>query len=496
VRLLNKMARSKTPSFMVELPLGVSDAERATLQTRLDVARQIYNACLGESLNRLRLKRQSKVFQAAQRLPKSQSAKRQAAFHSLDKAFGFQEYVLHEWVKQFTKTWLNQHIDASTAQKLASRAFKAVQDYAFGKRGKPRFKGKHQLDSVEGKSNETGLRWREHQVEWLGLVLPAIINERDEVITYSLQQPVKYVRLVRRKLNGKIRFFVQLVCKGKPYHKTDKHPLGKGKVGLDLGPSMIAGVSRQQAFLLPFCAELDPQYAELRRLKRKLDRQRRANNPANYETDGTVKVGQQQWHISNRMQHTQTKIAELHRKQATHCKSLHGQLVNFILSVGDVIQLEAINYKAWQKNYGRSIGRHAPGHFVEHLTRKAASAGAKVHKLPTQQLCLSQVCHGCGQKVKKPLSQRQHQCVCGVAAQRDLYSAFLAMCVENHTLDMDDAKAAWSGVEMLLRVASSGQNQLARVRQESSRAGDLSSATEPVAREAGTKSGEAQDAVP
>jgi putative transposase len=170
--------------------------------------------------------------------------------------------------------------------------------------------------------------------------------------------------------------------------------------------------------------------------------------------------------------------------------------VNLVLSMGDVIQLETISYKAWQKNCGRSIGRRAPGLFVEHLPRKAASASAEVHELPTQQLCLSQVCHGCGQKVKKPLSQRQHKCDCGIVAQRDLYSAFLAMCVENNTLDVDRAKAAWSGVETLLRVAFSDQNQLARVRQMSSRVGDTSSATESVARIAGTKSCEAQDVVP
>ena len=490
------MARSKTPSFIVELPLVVSDVERAILRARYEAARQIYNACLGVSLRRLRLKRQSQAFQAARQLPKSQKAERQEAFRHVNKIFGFQEYALHDWVKQFTKTWLHQHIDANTAQKLASRAFKAVQEYAFGKRGKPRFKGQNQLGSVEGKSNKSGILWRDKQVEWSGLVLPAVVNERDKVLVYGLQQPVKYVRLVHRRLNGIVRFFVQLVCEGKPYRKTEKHPLVTGNVGLDLGPSFIAGVSSQQAFLLPFCADIDPKYAELRRLQRKLDRQRRANNPDNYDADGTVKVGKKEWSTSNRMQHTQTKIAELHRKQAAHRKSLQGQLVNLVLSMGDVIQLEKISYKAWQKNYGRSIGRRAPGLFVEHLTRKAASAGAEVHELPTKQLCLSQVCHGCGQKDKKPLSQRQHKCACGVEAQRDLYSAFLAMCVVNNTLDVDRAKAAWSGVETLLRVAFSDQNQLARVRQMSSRVGDTSSATESVARIAGTKSCEAQDAVP
>ena len=70
------------------------------------------------------------------------------------------------------------------------------------------------------------------------------------------------------------------------------------------------------------------------------------------------------------------------------------------------------------------------------------------------------------------------------------------MCVTDNTLDVDDAKQAWSGVETLLRVASGGQNQLARARRLSRRAGEITSTTEPIARAAGTKSREAQDVVP
>lgn len=490
------MAHSKTPSFIVELPLVVTDKQRAALQARFEAARQVYNASLGESLKRLDLLRESQAFQEALHIPRKKKTARQQAFTEINEEFGFREYDLHAWAKQFTATWLNHHLGSLTVQKLASRAFKAVQEYKFGKRGRPRFKGKNQLGSVEGKSNESGLRWRDQQVKWSGLVLSAMIDEQDEVQQHGLAQKVKYVRLVRRKLNGKVRFYVQLVCEGKPYRKADKHPLGEGKVGLDLGPSTLAAVSKNQALWLPFCAELDPKYAELRRLQRKLDRQRRANNPDNYEADGTVKTGKQHWHTSRRMQQTRIKIAELYRKQAAHRKSLQGQLVNVVLRMGDVIQLEKIAYKAWQKNYGRSIGRRAPGLFVSHLKRKAESAGAKVNELPTWHLCLSQVCHGCGKKVKKPLSQRWHQCDCGVEAQRDLYSAFLAMCVTNNTLDVDDATNAWSGVETLLRVAFSGQNQLARAGQLPIRVVDTSTTTEPVARVAGTKSHEAQDVVP
>jgi hypothetical protein len=58
------------------------------------------------------------------------------------------------------------------------------------------------------------------------------------------------------------------------------------------------------------------------------------------------------------------------------------------------------------------------------------SAGAEAVEFPTRTTRLSQVGHHCGTVEKKPLSQRWHDCDCGIAAQRDLYSAFLAMWVE------------------------------------------------------------------
>jgi len=50
--------------------------------------------------------------------------------------------------------------------------------------------------------------------------------------------------------------------------------------------------------------------------------------------------------------------------------------------------------------------------------------------------------------VKKPLSQRRHTC-CGIDMQRDLYSAFLAKCIDVNTNSLDIARARllWPGLE-------------------------------------------------
>src|SRR6266852_1427361 len=135
-----------TPSFICELPLLNTAAEERQLLVRLDCARQVYNACLGESLKRLERMRASAEYVTAQLLPKgpraSATAKvRSAAFAAVRQQFGFREYALHTYAVQFSHSWLGEHLDSNTVQKLATRAFLATQRYAFGKVGKPRFKG-------------------------------------------------------------------------------------------------------------------------------------------------------------------------------------------------------------------------------------------------------------------------------------------------------------------------------------------------------------------
>jgi hypothetical protein len=311
------------------------------------------------------------------------------------------------------------------------------------------------MDSVEGKSNETGIRWCSNHVEWAGLNLPAIIDPTDQVISHGLSCRVKYVRLVRRKLNGRNRFYAQLICEGAPYRKP-KNYIGQGPVGLDIGPSTIAVVAPEArtAFLETFCGELESKQKAIRLVQRKQDRQRRANNPQNYNPNGTVKKGCKVWRKSRRQLKTQTRLAEVHRRQAAHRKRLHGQLVNRILKLGNVINLEKLSYRSFQRNYGKSVGFRAPGTFVSFLRRKAGSADASVDEFPTRTTRLSQICHGCGSIEKKPLSQRWHICQCGVVAQRDLYSAFLATCVTDARLDAGRAAEVWPGVDSLLQAAS------------------------------------------
>jgi len=503
----NIMGKSKTPTFILELAIVSSPHDEAELNARFEAARQLYNACLDEAKRRLDLLRQSNEFQHAKRYPKTVDGKRNKgrteAFKELNAKFGFSEYSIIIHATTIRNSWISNHIDANTArseaegrsgfsQKLASRAFKAVQKVAFGQAKRVRFKGKNQLKSVEGATNRTGIRYISNtgHIEWKGLKLKCIIDVNDEVVVHGLSHRVKYCRIIKRIFNGKERFFVQLALEGNPLIKEKNKP-ADNIVGLDIGPSTIAVVTDKQASLERFCDELKKKQKEIRRLQRKLDRQRRANNPQNYNPNGTIKKGKKTWHESTRYKKTRRKLAELQRKLAAHRKTLHGKLANRIVSLGKHIKTEKLSYRAFQKNFSRSVRDRAPGMFMEILRRKAenekmsakpSSFGGSVDEFSTRTTKLSQYCHKCKKYTKKPLSQRVHTC-CDLNIQRDIYSekplrlsaslrAFLAVSVvENSgkstsrfTLDTADVSERWRSTEAVLLRAVSRFNQVANGR--------------------------------
>jgi hypothetical protein len=252
---------------------------------------------------------------------------------------------------------------------------------------------------------------------------------------------------------------VQLALEGVPYHKP-RHTVGTDILGLDLGPSTIARVPREgEAHLELFCEELALDARAIRRLQRKMERQRRAANPEHYDEQGRLKKrGKKKptWKSSKSYEQTRRRKAVKERKLAAYRKSLHGKKVHEIVAVGNTILVEKISYKAWQKQYGKSVGLRAPGMFVEILRRTVASTGGTLTEVPTRSTKLSQYCHGCGRHVKKPLWQRWHHSACGIGpVQRDLYSAFLTAYLDPANPIPSCAQYAqyWEGAEARLRAA-------------------------------------------
>jgi transposase len=471
-------AKQKTPTFLLELPLQVDACQAKHIRGHLEAGRTFYNAVLSEGQRRLRRMRVDPAWQAARAIPRTHKQERQPAFSALREQYGFSAYALHAYAKQARVSWIAEHLDAVLAQTLATRAYQALNRVCVGKARRVRFKSRGRgLSSIENKRNDTGLRFVLHKPEegkggyllWQDDQLAALIDWNDPVVKYGLDHRIKYARLIQRKASSPkvqgadaegCRYFVQLALEGVPFHKP-RHAVGSDILGADLGPSTIALVPQQaEASLEVFCEDLAPDEKHIRRLQRKMERQRRAANPDNYDKKGRIRSAASKkklhWKASRSYEKMRRRKASKERKLAAHRKSLHGHKVHELVAVGNTIIIEKISYQAWQKQYGRSVGLRASGMFIKLLRRTVASTGGTLLEVPTRTTKLSQFCHGCGKTLKKPLSQRWHQCDCGVGpVQRDLYAAFLAAYLDPADPIPSCAQYVipWEGAEARLRLA-------------------------------------------
>ena len=489
------MKRAKTPTFLLELPLQVDWSQERHVRAHLEAARCLYNALLSEAMKRLRCMRNDPAWNKARTIPRSHKQKRAQAFSALRTKFHFSEYEMHAYAKSARVCWIADHIDSTMAQTLATRAYQAANRVCVGQAKRVRFRSKGRgIDSVEGKRNDAGMRFVLDPTAfdggfliWNEQVIPAIINWLDPVIQHGMRHKIKYVRLVRRKASSPSaqgadhdgnRYYVQLVLEGHAYVLPKHEEVGKQTIGLDIGPSTLAIVPREgKADLVTFCEELAPDARRKRRLQRRMERQRRANNPEHYDEKGRVKKGKGRlkWKESKRYQATRRQHADTERQLAAHRKSLHGNLAHRIASVGNTITIEKTSFKGWQKQYGRSIGLRAPGMFLAHLTRRVAKTGGTLSEVSAYKTKLSQYCHQCGHYVKKPRAQRWHACPCGCGpVQRDLYSAFLIAHLEPEQSIPSITRHVWEGAEPRLRAVMEDLQQRANEGQHLPRSMGLS----------------------
>ncbi|UKO97216.1 transposase [Nostoc sp. UHCC 0870] len=461
------MAKSKTPSFVNTIPLLVDSKQESELLARFQASRQLYNACLNEAMTRMELVKKSDFYQAAKKLSREQKKQRSTMFSEARKLYRYSDYELQAYATNVSNKskWIADKIDSNTQQTIATRAFRTSEKVLFGLAKKVRFKTPNRFRSVEGKSNKQGLRWKDNQLVWGKIKLNPIIDESNPVIQHGLYSPVKYVRLLWKEINGKRRWFVQLIHEGVPYQKPQNYIID-GVVGLDVNISNIAFVADNHAGLLPFADKVPSFQKEITRLQRKMQRFQRSFNSDNYEPDfiakkgrkivvtkGKVKKGSRKWNKSNIYKKIAQKKRELERLKGAYAKSQNRKLVNEILRYGNIIKTEKVSIKGWQKRYGKAILSKSPGFVQSELKRKAENAGGQFITFSTQKTALSQT-HLDGSRVKKSLSQRVHRDVTGIVMHRDIFSAFLSRYVnEDDTLSLRDAVNQYPGLELILRSA-------------------------------------------
>lgn len=441
-------------NFAVQFRLKTEKYQEDILNKRFEIGRRMYNSMVNITQKRykemIRTKRYRNLISSLTG-NKKQDKDIWKQIDEVRKQYRLSEYAFHEDIKEMQHHF-KDNMDSFTAQKIATTLWKSYDKLFYGNGNKVYYKRYGALNSLEGKSNKTGIRFKDDSLVWNKLKIPVDIDYDNHYEYQALQCPISYCRIVRKFIKHKYHYYVQIVFKGTPPIKINtetgeiKHRIGIGDVGLDIGTSSIAIASEHDVKILELADKVQNIENEKRRLLRKMDRSRRSMNPNNYEPDGTIKKqGNKKviWKKSNHYLKYQMQLKELYRKQTDIRKYQHECIANYILSLGDTFYVEQMNFSGLQKRatkteknengkfkkkkrFGKSLARRAPAMLLTIIDRKLNAYDLKLIKINTIKAKASQFNHFDETYKKKKLSQRWND-FNGIKVQRDLYSAFLIM---------------------------------------------------------------------
>ena len=459
-------------NFIIEFPLKTEVYQEHILNKRFDIARRMQNAVLAMATKRYFEMIKTKRFRQLWSQLGDDKDKNEPVWQEIFQMMNDYRIGKHYFEKDIKpmQKHFKKNIDSFTAQKIASRVWDAFDDVLFGNGDDFHFKKYGQVNSVEGKSNNTGIRYvrrnGHNYVLWFGLMAQVDNDKLNNYEWQAMQNPVSYCRIRRRFIKGKYKYYVQLILKGIPPVKYDnetgevKHYIGQGDVGIDIGTSTVAVVSSNESRLIELADKVLNIEKEKRRIQCKMDRSKRAMNPDNYNENGTIKNQgsiKVVWHKSNHYLKLEAELRELYRKQADIRKFQHECLANEILMLGDTFYVEDMNFQVLakrskkteknnkgrykrKKRFGKSIGNRAPAMFLSILDRKLHYFNKKLIKINTKKAKASQFNHISQECKKKKLSQRWNSFEYKgntIKVQRDLYSAFLIMNISEDLATFD-----------------------------------------------------------
>ena len=374
--------------FVMELPLRVEKYQADILNKRYEQLRQLYNYVQGKLLRQYRYFEQMREFQDCKTFKAKREFIKAHPFH-INGVLGrnkklldihFDEYGILGFVaklgqkpigsgKTYTDTGISSTILANLSANIWSAWNKKLYDYRADRISFKRYGGLNTFGCgkiVQKKDGEVkeyfpGLVLRLECMELdikingkLGknakfITLPILHNPKHaDYEMWALKggiDSIKVLTVVRRLVRGQYKYYLQMTIEGEKPQKGRE--LGKGKVGIDLGPTTVAVSGENIASIDKLAAKCDDIQAEITRLARKIDRSRRANNPQNFNEDGTIKRGiKLVWHDSKRYKELRREMAELQRRQAAIRKLQHIDRANKLLKEGDTFIVENNPVKA------------------------------------------------------------------------------------------------------------------------------------------------------
>lgn len=486
--------------FVLELPLQVEKYQADILNKRYEQLRQLYNYVQGKLLRQYRYFEQMKEYQACEKISQKKDFFRSHPFQIKETLKGnktafkvsFDEYSIKGFIEKLVQkqvgpnmtyadlgftTYILDHLGTSVwaawdkklydfkAKRISFKKYGELDSFSSRRKlvgGKVYFSGMElHLDTMELAIKMNGKQGNNAKFITLRMLHNPKHAEYEMWALKGGVDSVKVVKVVRRLVRSQHKYYVQLTIEGEKPQKG--RTLGKGIVGIDIGPTTVAVSGENVVSIDKLASKCDNIQEEITRLSRKIDRSRRANNPQNFNEDGTIKRGiRLVWNDSKRYKELRRELAELRRKQAAIRKQQHIDRANSLLKEGDTFIVENNPVKAWsakkketkidektgkyksKKGYGKSIGNHAPAMFVDILENKVKSLGGRFERVDTQNAA-SRYDFTDGSLTEHDRSERAITLSNGDTHQRDMLAAF-----NLQHLKLDEAKTKQYDTEAMV----------------------------------------------
>lgn len=479
-----------TENFVLELPLKVEKWQADILNKRYEYLRQIYNYVQRKLIRQYRYFEQMDEFRQCAKYKEKREFFKNHPFYFKDivgrdgepfaikfpysmsassgsKMDGFSGYIakLGKLPAGANKSYSDLGINSFMLERLASNMWAAWNKFLYDRESKRvSFKKYRDLNTFGSrkKNNEIFIGMEIH-LDTMELIIKTNgkLGKSAKYITLPIDckhsmteyemfalkggfDSIKILNVVRKDIRGHEKYYVQMTIEGEKPQKG--RMLGKGNVGIDLGPSTIAVSSQQKVSIDKLADKCDDIQRDLYIISRKMDRSRRANNPQNFNEDGTIKPvsrknGERRvWNDSKRYERLRSERKELLRKQAAIRKLQHIETANALLELGDTFIVENNPVSGWtrksketkvnkkgriqsKKRFGKSVANHAPAMFSTILENKVRSLGGQFKKVDVKNAA-SRFDFTNGEFTEHKLNERFITLSNGDKHQRDLMAAF------------------------------------------------------------------------
>jgi putative transposase len=245
----------------------------------------------------------------------------------------------------------------------------------------------------------------------------------------------KLIRLLERDPQARVlrstvsrkkgRWFVSFTVERTAKRRRARRP--NAVAGVDVGLRNLATVS--VGIEVPNGRPLQAALRRLRRLERRLDRQRRAMNPGNFLPDGRSRRGPDQWRSSGRMDRTRERLRAVHGRVTNLRREQTHQLTTWLTREFGVLGVEtlAVTNMLRDPRVARQIADVGWGEILRQLAYKTAWSEGSLLVAADRFYPSSKTCHACGSvKAKLGRSETVFTCDrsgCSWVCDRDLNAA-------------------------------------------------------------------------